>query len=351
MPSASICPGSRSATGRSGTCSRTRGGMNAEPEGPWWERNPGVSFDQLTAAMDESQAAGPADRRHHYSNLGYALLGEIVARLRGASWFDLVQRADPRPAGDAPYVVLPAGAVRAGVLRASVQRAARRRSRRTTPGRWRRRVSCGARSRTSPGMRRSGSTRSTRCSSRDTVEEMAAPIAADPREGADRVVRAGPAAASPTTRTCWSVTPARCPASWPGCSSTGSAGSARSPWRTRTYGARAPRCRWTCSASWSRYEPASPPEWLPEPELAQGEELLGHWYWGNTPVTMSVSAGILQLSGAPHLPLLAARPRPVPGPRRLLRRRETPRDPRRRDHHPPQPRHLHPDPDAVRARR
>jgi hypothetical protein len=45
------------------------------------------------------------------------------------------------------------------------------------------------------------------------------------------------------------------------------------------------------------YEPPLPPEWLPEPELAQGEELLGHWYWGNTPLTMSVSAGILQLSG------------------------------------------------------
>jgi hypothetical protein len=46
------------------------------------------------------------------------------------------------------------------------------------------------------------------------------------------------------------------------------------------------------------YEPVLPPEWLPEPALAQGEELLGHWYWGNTPMTMSVSAGILQLSGA-----------------------------------------------------
>ena len=66
------------------------GGMNAEPEGDWWERNPGVSFETLTAGMDESQAAGKPDRRHHYSNLGYALLGEIVARLRGESWMELV---------------------------------------------------------------------------------------------------------------------------------------------------------------------------------------------------------------------------------------------------------------------
>jgi CubicO group peptidase (beta-lactamase class C family) len=46
------------------------------------------------------------------------------------------------------------------------------------------------------------------------------------------------------------------------------------------------------------FEPVLPPEWLPEPPLAQGEELLGHWYWGNTPLTMTVAAGILQLSGA-----------------------------------------------------
>jgi hypothetical protein len=45
------------------------------------------------------------------------------------------------------------------------------------------------------------------------------------------------------------------------------------------------------------YEPSLPVEWLPEPPLAQGADLLGHWYWGNTPLTMSVSAGILQLSG------------------------------------------------------
>ena len=38
-------------------------------------------------------------------------------------------------------------------------------------------------------------------------------------------------------------------------------------------------------------------EWVPEATLVQGTELLGHWFWGNTPVTMSVSAGILQLTG------------------------------------------------------
>jgi hypothetical protein len=45
------------------------------------------------------------------------------------------------------------------------------------------------------------------------------------------------------------------------------------------------------------HEPPIAQEWVPEPPLAQGAELLGHWYWGNTPITISASAGILQLSG------------------------------------------------------
>jgi hypothetical protein len=44
------------------------------------------------------------------------------------------------------------------------------------------------------------------------------------------------------------------------------------------------------------YEPPLPIEWVPEPELTQGSELLGHWYWGNTQMTMSVVGGILQLA-------------------------------------------------------
>ena len=40
-----------------------------------------------------------AHRQFHYSNLGYGLLGEVVARLRGGTWWDGVRDADPRAAG------------------------------------------------------------------------------------------------------------------------------------------------------------------------------------------------------------------------------------------------------------
>lgn len=64
------------------------GGLQAEPAGDWWERSQGGSFDELAAANDGSTAAYEPDRQFHYSNLGYGLLGEIVARLRGQTWWE-----------------------------------------------------------------------------------------------------------------------------------------------------------------------------------------------------------------------------------------------------------------------
>ena len=66
-------------------------GMQSEPVGPWWERSPGAAADQLIAANDGSGRVFAPGERYHYSNLGYALLGELVARLRGGSWPSVVE--------------------------------------------------------------------------------------------------------------------------------------------------------------------------------------------------------------------------------------------------------------------
>ena len=66
-------------------------GLQSEPVGPWWERSPGVDVATLLAANDGAGAVAPAGAWFHYSNLGFALLGEAVARVRGASWWDVVQ--------------------------------------------------------------------------------------------------------------------------------------------------------------------------------------------------------------------------------------------------------------------
>ena len=84
-------------------------GASAESPGGWWERVPGGSLADLALARDDV-VLGEA-RRFHYSNLGFGLLGELVARLRGRSWDDVVagevllplgmSRTTPRPSGRA----------------------------------------------------------------------------------------------------------------------------------------------------------------------------------------------------------------------------------------------------------
>ena len=66
-------------------------GMQSEPVGPWWERSPGVDFARLAAVNDGSRAVAGPGEYHHYSNLGFALLGEVVARVRGADWWDVAR--------------------------------------------------------------------------------------------------------------------------------------------------------------------------------------------------------------------------------------------------------------------
>ena len=74
-------------------------GMQSEPVGSWWERSPGIGFHELTAANDGSGAVAGPGEFYHYTNLGFALLGEAVARLRGASWWDVVRGRLLEPLG------------------------------------------------------------------------------------------------------------------------------------------------------------------------------------------------------------------------------------------------------------
>jgi CubicO group peptidase (beta-lactamase class C family) len=113
-------------------------GASAESPGGWWERTPGGSLAEL--ALTEGDVVLGAARRFHYSNLGFGLLGELVARLRGTSWEDVVAaevlaplgmtRTTPRPVPPAadgfavhPWadVVLPEPEHHAGVMAAAGQ--------------------------------------------------------------------------------------------------------------------------------------------------------------------------------------------------------------------------------------
>jgi CubicO group peptidase (beta-lactamase class C family) len=84
-------------------------GLRSESPGLWWERVPGGPFDELGMTPDDVKH--PAGRRFHYSNLGYGLLGELVARHRERPWEQVVRdevllplgmtRTTPRPQGRA----------------------------------------------------------------------------------------------------------------------------------------------------------------------------------------------------------------------------------------------------------
>jgi CubicO group peptidase (beta-lactamase class C family) len=84
-------------------------GGSAESPGGWWERTPGGALADLALTAD-AVVLGAA-RRFHYSNLGFGVLGELVAQARNAAWEDVVTdevlaplgmaRTTPRPSSPA----------------------------------------------------------------------------------------------------------------------------------------------------------------------------------------------------------------------------------------------------------
>ncbi|HLN75904.1 MAG TPA: serine hydrolase domain-containing protein [Nocardioidaceae bacterium] len=74
-------------------------GMQSEPAGSWWERSPGVSWKDLAAGVDDGAAPFPPGATYHYTNLAYAMLGELVARLRGEPWWEQVEQRILHPLG------------------------------------------------------------------------------------------------------------------------------------------------------------------------------------------------------------------------------------------------------------
>jgi CubicO group peptidase (beta-lactamase class C family) len=65
-------------------------GLRAETGAGWWERTAGGDFAQLDADTLRDGTRFEAARRFHYSNVGFGVLGAIVATLRGAPWETVV---------------------------------------------------------------------------------------------------------------------------------------------------------------------------------------------------------------------------------------------------------------------
>lgn len=68
-------------------------GMQREPVGDVWDVLQFPDREQLVTGWNAAERILPPHNVHHYSNLCYAMLGEIVARVDGVdSWFDSVKR-------------------------------------------------------------------------------------------------------------------------------------------------------------------------------------------------------------------------------------------------------------------
>ncbi|PZF82080.1 serine hydrolase [Jiangella anatolica] len=71
-------------------------GLQAETDGPWWERAEGGPWRSLSTQLGRRH---PAGRLFHYSNVGYGVLGELVGRLHGRSWSKVVSEELLEPLG------------------------------------------------------------------------------------------------------------------------------------------------------------------------------------------------------------------------------------------------------------
>jgi len=74
-------------------------GLQREPAGDIWETLRPPSREELLASLPEVEHVLAAGERWHYSNLAFALLGELVARLRQASFREVLQERVLAPLG------------------------------------------------------------------------------------------------------------------------------------------------------------------------------------------------------------------------------------------------------------
>lgn len=66
-------------------------GMQREPVGDIWDALTFPDRTELVSGWNEAERVGKPHHRFHYSNLVFALLGEIVARVDGRPWYDAIK--------------------------------------------------------------------------------------------------------------------------------------------------------------------------------------------------------------------------------------------------------------------
>jgi CubicO group peptidase (beta-lactamase class C family) len=74
-------------------------GLQREPDGDWWERAEGGDVRALLAGVTAGKLAHRPHRTYHYSNLAYGLLGAVVERITGTTWWSALRERLLLPLG------------------------------------------------------------------------------------------------------------------------------------------------------------------------------------------------------------------------------------------------------------
>ncbi|MBG0565604.1 serine hydrolase domain-containing protein [Actinoplanes aureus] len=80
-------------------------GFQREPYGDVWDTLITPDAGRMIAELDRVERVLPNARRFHYSNLGLAVLGQLVAKLRGGTWAEIVTERVLNPLGLATTTV------------------------------------------------------------------------------------------------------------------------------------------------------------------------------------------------------------------------------------------------------
>jgi CubicO group peptidase (beta-lactamase class C family) len=74
-------------------------GLQREPVGNIWESLVAPEREAFLAGVEEAEQVLPAHHAFHYSNLAYGLLGQVVERVTGQSWEQVVRERVLEPLG------------------------------------------------------------------------------------------------------------------------------------------------------------------------------------------------------------------------------------------------------------
>ncbi len=74
-------------------------GLQREPVGDLWTRMIGPDLAELVGGLADAEAVLDPQERWHYSNLAFALLGQVVAQVRRKPWADVLDERLLKPLG------------------------------------------------------------------------------------------------------------------------------------------------------------------------------------------------------------------------------------------------------------